>query len=130
MRDLPGGLIVVVVGGDRGVLWAVLPFAVLLAAYAPQAISFTAGQGAFTLVVLVLFNLINPAGWKVGLVRVEDVAIGAGVSRSLASCSGRAARPRSCAARSARPTTAPLTTLTRRLPLCSAMASMPVFTQY
>ncbi len=75
-----GGLIVVAVGGDRGVLWAVLPFAVLLAAYAPQAISFAAGQGAFTIVVLVLFNLIHPAGWRVGLVRVEDVAIGAGVS--------------------------------------------------
>lgn len=75
-----GGLIVVAVGGDRAVLWAVLPFAVLLAAYAPQAISFAAGQGAFTIVVLVLFNLIHPAGWRVGLVRVEDVAIGASVS--------------------------------------------------
>ncbi|MGA9875810.1 MAG: FUSC family protein [Solirubrobacteraceae bacterium] len=75
-----GGLIVVAVGGDRGVLWAVLPFAVLLAAYAPQAISFAAGQGAFTIVVLVLFNLIQPAGWRVGLVRVEDVAVGASVS--------------------------------------------------
>jgi uncharacterized membrane protein YccC len=75
-----GGLIVLAVGGDRGALWVVLPFAVLLAAYAPQAISFAAGQGAFTIVVLVLFNLIHPAGWRVGLVRVEDVAIGAGVS--------------------------------------------------
>ncbi len=61
-------------------LWAVLPLAVLLAAYAPRAISFAAGQGAFSLVVLVLFNLLAPAGWRVGLVRVEDVAIGAGVS--------------------------------------------------
>ncbi len=75
-----GGLIVVAVGGDHGVLWAVLPFAVLLAAYAPQAISFAAGQAAFTIVVLVLFNLIHPAGWRVGLVRVEDVTAGAGVS--------------------------------------------------
>jgi uncharacterized membrane protein YccC len=75
-----GGLIVVAVGADHGVLWAVLPLAVLLAAYAPQAISFAAGQGAFTIVVLVLFNLIHPAGWRVGLVRVEDVAIGAAVS--------------------------------------------------
>ncbi len=75
-----GGLIVIAVGGDHGVLWAVLPLAVLLAAYAPQAISFAAGQAAFTLVVLVLFNLLQPSGWKVGLVRVEDVAIGAGVS--------------------------------------------------
>ena len=31
-------------------------------------------------VVLVLFNLIQPTGWRVGLVRVEDVAIGAAVS--------------------------------------------------
>jgi hypothetical protein len=75
-----GGLLVFAVGGDQGALWAVLPLAVLLAAYAPQAISFAAGQAAFTLVVLVLFNLIEPAGWRVGLVRVEDIAIGAAVS--------------------------------------------------
>jgi uncharacterized membrane protein YccC len=74
-----GGLILIVLGGTPGALWAVLPFAVLLAAYAP-AISFAAGQAAFTVVVLVLFNLIQPTGWKVGLVRVEDIAIGAAVS--------------------------------------------------
>jgi uncharacterized membrane protein YccC len=75
-----GGLIVLAVGSSQGALWAVLPFAVLLAGYAPQAISFAAGQASFTLVVLVLFNLIKPVGWKVGLVRVEDVAVGTGVS--------------------------------------------------
>ena len=75
-----GGLLVFALGSDRTALWVVLPFAVMLAAYAPQAISFAAGQAAFTLVVLVLFNLIEPVGWKVGLVRVEDVAAGAGVS--------------------------------------------------
>jgi uncharacterized membrane protein YccC len=74
-----GGLILIVLGGTPGALWAVLPFAVLLAAYAP-AISFAAGQAAFTVVVLVLFNLIQPTGWRVGLVRVEDIAIGAAVS--------------------------------------------------
>ena len=74
-----GGLILIVLGGTSGALWAVLPFAVMLAAYAP-AISFAAGQAAFTVVVLVLFNLIQPTGWKVGLVRVEDIAIGAAVS--------------------------------------------------
>jgi uncharacterized membrane protein YccC len=77
---LAGGLLVIAVGADHGVLWAVLPFAVLLAAYAPQAVSFAAGQAAFTLVVLVLFNLLQPAGWRVGIVRIEDVAVGAGVS--------------------------------------------------
>jgi uncharacterized membrane protein YccC len=75
-----GGLLVAAVGSHEAVLWAVLPFAALLAAYAPRAISFAAGQAAFSMVVLVLFNLIEPVGWTVGLVRVEDVAIGAGVS--------------------------------------------------
>jgi uncharacterized membrane protein YccC len=58
----------------------VLPVSLLLAAYAPRAISFAAGQAGFTVVLFVLYNLIQPVGWKVGLVRVEDVAIGFGVS--------------------------------------------------
>jgi uncharacterized membrane protein YccC len=45
-----------------------------------RAVSFAAGQAAFSLVVLILFNLIDPIGWQVGLVRVQDVAIGAGIS--------------------------------------------------
>ncbi|MBS1845033.1 MAG: FUSC family protein, partial [Actinobacteria bacterium] len=61
-------------------LWAVLPFAVLLGAYSPRAISFTAGQAGFTIVIVVLFNLLNPVGWSVGLVRIEDVAIGCAIS--------------------------------------------------
>ncbi len=61
-------------------LWALLPPAVLLAAYAPRAISFAAGQAGFTIVLLILFNIIQPTGWTVGLVRVEDVAVGFAVS--------------------------------------------------
>lgn len=75
-----GGALLVALAGHESALWAVLPLAVLVAAYAPQAISFAAGQAAFSVVVLVLFNLIQPSGWRVGLVRVEDVAIGAAVS--------------------------------------------------
>ncbi len=75
-----GGLIVLAVGSEQAVLWAVLPLAVLLASYAGQAISFAAGQAAFSVVVLVIFNLLAPAGWRVGIVRLEDVAIGAAVS--------------------------------------------------
>jgi uncharacterized membrane protein YccC len=70
-----GSLIVIAIGTHQGVLWGVLPVALLLAAYAPRAISFAAGQAGF-----VLYNLIQPVGWKVGVVRVEDVAIGFGVS--------------------------------------------------
>ena len=47
---------------------------------APSMISFVAGQAAFTLLVIILFNIIEPIGWKVGLTRIEDVAIGCGVS--------------------------------------------------
>jgi uncharacterized membrane protein YccC len=67
-------------GSDEPVLWALLPPAILLAAYAPRAISFAAGQAGFTIVLLILFNIIQPTGWTVGLVRVEDVGIGFAIS--------------------------------------------------
>ncbi len=62
------------------VLWILLPIAVLVAAVAPVVGSFVAGQAAFTLVVVILFNIIQPTGWSVGLVRIQDVAIGCGVA--------------------------------------------------
>jgi uncharacterized membrane protein YccC len=77
---LVGGALVAAIGSNEAALWAVLPPAILLAAYAPRAISFAAGQAGFTVVVLIIFNLIVPTGWSVGLVRVEDVAIGCGIS--------------------------------------------------
>jgi uncharacterized membrane protein YccC len=75
-----GALLVIAIGTHEAVLWSVLPVAVLVAAYAPRAISFAAGQAAFTVVLFVLFNLIQPVGWRVGVVRVEDVAIGFAIS--------------------------------------------------
>ncbi len=75
-----GALLVIGIGTHQGVLWGVLPVALLLAAYAPRAISFAAGQAGFTVVLFVLFNLIEPVGWSVGLVRIEDVAIGFAIS--------------------------------------------------
>ena len=75
-----GAALVLAIGTHEAVLWAVLPLAVLLASYAPRAISFAAGQAGFTVVLFVLFNLIAPVGWRVGLVRLEDVAIGFAVS--------------------------------------------------
>ena len=75
-----GALLVLGIGTHEAVLWGVLPIAVLLAAYAPRAISFAAGQAAFTVALFVLFNLIQPVGWRVGVVRIEDVAIGFAIS--------------------------------------------------
>jgi len=75
-----GGALVALIGTNSVLLWILLPFVVLFAGLAPAAISFAAGQAAFTLTLLVLFNLLAPAGWTIGLVRIEDVAIGGAVS--------------------------------------------------
>jgi uncharacterized membrane protein YccC len=77
---LIGAGLVIAIGTHEAVLWVVLPPAVLLAAYAPRAISFAAGQAGFTVVLFILFNLIQPTGWQVGVVRLEDVAIGFAIS--------------------------------------------------
>jgi uncharacterized membrane protein YccC len=75
-----GAVLMLAIGTNPTVLWAVYPVAVLVAAYTPGTAPFAAGQAAFTIAVIVLFNLIVPAGWRVGLLRVEDVAIGCAVS--------------------------------------------------
>jgi uncharacterized membrane protein YccC len=75
-----GAAIVELVGTDSTLLWVLLPPAVLFAGLAPAAISFAAGQAAFTLTLLILFNILAPEGWQIGLVRIEDVAIGGAVS--------------------------------------------------
>jgi hypothetical protein len=75
-----GGALLVGLGDHTNALWIALPFAVLFASYAPLRISFLAGQAGFTVLLAVLFNIVQPTGWRVGLVRVEDVAIGCAVS--------------------------------------------------
>jgi len=75
-----GALLLFPIGHSTGLLWFLLPPAIVLAGIAPAAISFAAGQAGFTLVLVILFNIIQPTGWRVGLLRVEDIAIGAGVS--------------------------------------------------
>jgi uncharacterized membrane protein YccC len=75
-----GSAIMIGVADHTVLLWVILPLAVLLSGMAPSMISFAAGQAGFTLVVVILFNIIQPVGWKVGLTRIEDVAIGCGVS--------------------------------------------------
>jgi hypothetical protein len=75
-----GSAVMIGVGSHVVLLWVLLPLAVLISGVAPLMISFAAGQAGFTLVVIILFNIIEPTGWKVGLTRIEDVAIGCGVS--------------------------------------------------
>jgi uncharacterized membrane protein YccC len=75
-----GSLLIIAIGTDSTVLWLCLPVAVCIAGFAPAAISFAAGQAAFSLTLLILFNLLAPAGWQIGLVRLEDVLVGTAVS--------------------------------------------------
>jgi uncharacterized membrane protein YccC len=75
-----GAALILGIGTHTAVLWVALPVALLIAAYAPGTAPFAVGQAAFTVMISVLYNIIVPVGWKVGEIRVEDVAIGAGVS--------------------------------------------------
>ena len=77
---LIGAALLVLIGTGTAALWTALPIAVFIAGYAPGTTPFAVGQAAFTVAVALIFNLIAPVGWTVGLVRVEDVAIGCAVS--------------------------------------------------
>src|SRR5262249_22698710 len=72
-----GAVLITALGVDPVVLWILVPIMVFGSAYVPEVASFAAGQAAFTMVVLIFFNLIVPTGWCVGLIRVEDVLVGA-----------------------------------------------------
>jgi uncharacterized membrane protein YccC len=74
-----GSVLVGLIGDQSAVTWVLLPIAIVVTGIAP-ALSFTAGQAAFTVMLLLLFNIIGPSGWATGVVRVEDMAIGCGAS--------------------------------------------------
>ena len=75
-----GALLLLGLGTSTPVLWAALPIAIAVAAYAPGTLPFAVGQAAFTVAVVVLFNVLQPVGWRLGLLRVQDVAMGCAVS--------------------------------------------------
>ena len=75
-----GAALIVAIGTDTSALWVALPIALAVAAYSPGTAPFAVGQAAFTVTIAVLFNLIVPVGWRVGVVRIEDVALGCAVS--------------------------------------------------
>ncbi|GJF15310.1 fusaric acid resistance protein [Mycolicibacterium cyprinidarum] len=74
---LLGVVVISLVGVDPVVLWLLMPLVVFGSAYVPEIASFTAAQAAFTMMVLIFFNLVVPTGWQVGLIRVQDVVVGA-----------------------------------------------------
>jgi uncharacterized membrane protein YccC len=78
-----GAGLILLIGHDTAALWAALPVAILVASYSPGTAPFAVGQAAFTVTVSVLYNILVPVGWKVGVLRVEDVAIGVAVSAAV-----------------------------------------------
>jgi uncharacterized membrane protein YgaE (UPF0421/DUF939 family) len=74
---LLGVVFIELMGVEPVVLWLMLPLVAFGSAYVPEVASFVAGQAMFTMMVLIIFNVINPSGWRVGLIRVEDVVVGA-----------------------------------------------------
>jgi uncharacterized membrane protein YccC len=66
-------------GGHLVAYAAILPFVIFLAFYAATIVNFVVGQACFTVLIVVLFNILEPLGWKIGLLRLEDVAAGAAI---------------------------------------------------
>ncbi|MBV9329151.1 MAG: FUSC family protein [Chloroflexi bacterium] len=73
-----------VTGSEPWVLWIVLPILVFLAAYTPAAVHFVVGQAAFSMLVVVIFNILAPADWQIGFVRLQNAALGVGISALVA----------------------------------------------
>jgi uncharacterized membrane protein YccC len=70
----------VALAADRQwLLWMVLPVALFLAASSGR-FRAEVGAASFTLVVVVLFSIVAPAGQSTGWIRLQDVVIGAAVS--------------------------------------------------
>ncbi|MFG3024008.1 FUSC family protein [Streptomyces sp. NPDC048254] len=78
--SLIGALLLKLIGHHGALLWVLLPFAVLLAGTAPSVISYAAGQASFTITLVVLFNIGMIPDWHIVLLRIQDIAIGCGVS--------------------------------------------------
>ncbi|MFF7981185.1 FUSC family protein [Streptomyces sp. NPDC007901] len=75
-----GAALLHLIGHHGTALWFVLPVAVLVAGIAPAAVSFAAGQAAFTVTLVVLFNIGQDPNWHIALLRVQDIALGCAVS--------------------------------------------------
>ncbi|UFS59624.1 FUSC family protein [Subtercola endophyticus] len=75
-----GAAVLFAIGPNSTLLWVLLPLAILVAGVAPTVISFAAGQAGFTVTLVLLFNIISPTGWSVGLFRIEDIVLGCAVS--------------------------------------------------
>jgi uncharacterized membrane protein YccC len=73
------GELIILLSPGPALEWALLPLALLVTGLAPGIIPFAVGQGAFSVAILLLFGITAPDA-ALGVARVEDLVIGAGVS--------------------------------------------------
>jgi uncharacterized membrane protein YccC len=69
-------VVITLIGGNTVGYALLTPLLIALAIFATGSLPFWAGQAAFTATIIVLFNLLAPTGWPVGIQRVEDVVVG------------------------------------------------------
>lgn len=74
-----GAAVIGLLGVDPIAMWVLLPIVTFGSTYVSRVGSFLAGQAMFTMMVFIVFNLIQPTGWQVGLIRIEDIVLGAAV---------------------------------------------------
>jgi uncharacterized membrane protein YccC len=76
-----GLALIALVGAHPIGLWILLPLLAFAAAWAGAAVNFPSGQAAFSAMVLIALGILAwPPDPTVGLVRIEDIAIGAAVA--------------------------------------------------
>jgi hypothetical protein len=78
--SLIGAGLLHLIGHHGTALWFLLPLAVLVAGIAPTVVSFAAGQAAFTITLVILFNIGQNPDWHIALLRTQDIALGCAVS--------------------------------------------------
>jgi len=77
-------VVLLMLGKHPIALWVLFPIVVFFAAYTPGAVSFAVGQVSFTVLVVVLFTLIDPLGMTTDLARLETVTVGAVTAAAVA----------------------------------------------
>ncbi|HUO38830.1 MAG TPA: FUSC family protein, partial [Mycobacterium sp.] len=76
---IAGGVLVSAVGMTPAVQWLLVPITIFASTYLPRFVSFAVAQAVGTLNLLIILSLTIPTGWRIGLLRIEDIAVGAAV---------------------------------------------------
>jgi hypothetical protein len=82
---LAGAAVVASAGAHEIWYWIALPCSVFVSAYLSSAVGFMAGQAGFTTFAVVLFCILTPLQRQVGILRIEDIAIGGAIGLVVAS---------------------------------------------